>query len=179
MEFISSDTNVWLDFELIGHLDMPFKLPYKYLMSNDAVHDELLAPPDLGNRLINLGLVETELSEEEFFLAEEYMNRFCKPSMYDCVALAIAKCRGIVLMTGDGPLRKAAQAENVTVIGTIGVLDKLFANKLINADKYLECLERLKQLNGGKVRLPSKALEERISSINFSVRQTGGCQSIL
>jgi len=131
-------------------------------MSNDAVHDELLAPPDLGNRLLALGLIETELSEKEFFLAEKFVNRFSKPSIYDCVALAIAKCRGIVLMTGDGPLRKAALSENVEVMGTIGVLDKLIEGKLISTEEYLECLEKLKQLNGGKVRLPSKELGTRI-----------------
>ena len=73
MEYISSDTNVWLDFETINRLDYPFRLPYIYLMNNDAVQDELLSPPGLGERLKCLGLRETELTEEEFFLAEEYM----------------------------------------------------------------------------------------------------------
>ena len=48
MEYISSDTNIWLDFANIGHLELPFRLPYTYLMNVDAVHDELLAPPELG-----------------------------------------------------------------------------------------------------------------------------------
>lgn len=165
MEFISSDTNVWLDFALINHLDFPFKLPYKYLMNDDAVHDELLAPPDLGERLLILGLVETELSEEEFYLAEEYMARYSRPSKYDCIALAIAKCRGIILMTGDGALRKAAQEECVEVMGTLGVLDRLVDKELISRKEYLECMEQLSRMNGGKVRLPAKALEERINNI--------------
>jgi predicted nucleic acid-binding protein len=168
MEFISSDTNVWLDFELISHVDFPFKLPYKYLMNEDAVHEELLAPPDLGEKLLKLGLVETELSEKEFYLAEEYMARYTRLSKYDCVALAIAKCRGIILMTGDMALRKAAQEERVEVIGTIGVLDRLVDAKLISLEEYLECLERLSQVNSGKVRLPAKALEDRINKIKLN-----------
>ena len=90
MEYISSDTNVWLDFVTIDRLDYPFRLPYTYLMNNDAVQDELLSPTGLGENLKSLGLQETELTEEEFFLAEEYMSRFSKPSMFDCIALAIA-----------------------------------------------------------------------------------------
>ncbi len=165
MEFISSDTNVWLDFCIIDGLELPFKLPYTYLMNVDAVRDELLSPPELGKNLLKLGLVETELTEEEFFLAEEYMNRFAKPSVYDCIALAIAKCRNIILMTGDSPLRKAAKAEGVKVMGTIGVLDRLYEGNYINAERYLHYLKLLQEKNGGKIRLPAKELEMRIREI--------------
>lgn len=56
MEYISSDTNVWLDFVTIDRLDYPFRLPYTYLMNNDAIEDELLSPPGLGEKLRGLGL---------------------------------------------------------------------------------------------------------------------------
>ncbi len=165
MEYISSDTNVWIDFELIGRLEIPFKLPYVYLMNRDAVHDELLSPPDLGQRLVSLGLVETELTEEEFFLAEEYMEHFKKLSVCDCVALAIAKCRNIVLLTGDGALRKAAKKEGVAVMGTIGILDQLYKEKHIETMDYLECLKKLQKYNGGRIRLPENELGRRISEL--------------
>ncbi len=162
MEYISSDTNVWLDFVTIDRLDYPFRLPYTYLMNNDAIEDELLSPPGLGEKLRGLGLQETELREEEFFLAEEFMGKYSKPSLFDCVALAIAKSRGIILLTGDGPLRKAAKAEGVQVMGTIGVLDQLKLEKLIDRKEYIACLNGLLVHNGGKVRLPDKELRERI-----------------
>lgn len=131
-------------------LELPFQLPYTYLMNVDAVHDELLSPSELGENLLKLGLVETELTEEEFFLAEEYRNRFSKPSVYDCVALAIAKCRNIILMTGDGPLRKAAKAEGVEVMGTIGVLDRLYEGKYLNAERHLHYLKLLQKKTAGR-----------------------------
>ncbi len=162
MEYISSDTNVWLDFVTIGRLELPFRLPYIYLMNEDAVHDELLSPPELSKNLLGLGLVETELTEEEFFLAEKYVVCFSKLSTYDCVALAIAKCRNITLLSGDGSLRKAAQSEGVPVIGTIGILDQLYNGDYIAREEYLDCLKELQQYNGGKVRLPEKELEKRI-----------------
>ena len=43
MQYISSDTNVWLDFAIIERLELPFRLPCIYLMHGDAVHDELLS----------------------------------------------------------------------------------------------------------------------------------------
>ena len=165
MEYISSDTNIWTDFETINRLDYPFKLPYTYLMNNDAVNDELISPEGLGKRLVELGLQEIELTEEEFFLASEYISKYAKPSTYDCVALAIAKNRNIVLLTGDKALRKAAEKEGVQVIGTIGILDKLYNENYVTKDEYKECLEDLKSNNGGKIRLPEKELEKRIEEV--------------
>ena len=162
MEYISSDTNVWIDFATIDRLELPFRLPFTYLMNRDAVEDELLSPPNLGDTLIKLGLQATELTAEEFFLAEEYMGKYPKPSMYDCVALAIAKVRGIILLTGDGPLRKAAKEESVAVMGTIGVLDLLRKKELIDRDEYIGCLSALQECNGGRIRLPEKELKDRI-----------------
>lgn len=66
MEYISSDTNVWLDFVEIEKLDLPFQLPYIYLMNDETVEDELLSPPGLSGELLQMGLQKTELTEEEF-----------------------------------------------------------------------------------------------------------------
>ena len=101
MEYISSDTNVWLDFMMIEQLELPFRLPYIYLMNEDAIHDELLSPAGLSENLLALGLVETELEEDEFFCAEIYMESYPKLSVYDGVALAMAKCRRITMKVFD------------------------------------------------------------------------------
>ena len=66
MEYISSDTNVWLDFVEIDRLNLPFRLPYVYLMNEETVDDELLSPPGLSGELLQLGLQKTELTEDEF-----------------------------------------------------------------------------------------------------------------
>lgn len=165
MEYISSDTNVWLDFVEIERLNLPFRLPYVYLMNDETVDDELLSPPGLSGELLQLGLQKTELTEDEFFLAEELASRYAKPSVYDCIALAIAKIRGLTLLTGDGPLRKSAIAEGVTVIGTIGILDQLYSGKYIEDEEYAECIQKLLEKNGGKVRLPKHELEIRLQKV--------------
>ena len=166
MEYISSDTNVWLDFAMINKLEIPFRLPYTYIMNEDAIADELLSPKELRENLVELGLRAVELSEEEFYLAEEYNAKYTKPSLYDCVALAIAKVRGITLMTGDGPLRKAAEQENVSVIGTIGVLDQLYEGQYIEKEEYVDCLKKLLKNNGQKIRLPEKELQKRVDNVD-------------
>ena len=116
----------------------------------------------MSKKLLALGLVTAELAEEEFFCAEKYVQYYSRLSVYDCVTLAIAKCRGIALLTGDGPLRKAAKSENVPVVGTIGILDQLYDGGYIARAEYLECLRQLHRYNGGKVRLPEEKLRKRL-----------------
>lgn len=162
-EFISSDTNVWIDFSITGHIDFPFRLPYKYIMNTDAIDDELLQPPGLRSELLANGLVAVELEIEEYILAEGYGTRYLKLSIYDRIALAIAKHRGITLLTGDGALRKAAKAEGVNVLGTIGILDRLVGFELIDEHEYVECLKSLQAHNGREVRLPKADIEQRLN----------------
>ena len=166
MQFISSDTNVWIDFATIHKIEVPFRLPYTYIMSRDAVDEELLAPPDLGRRLVSYGLVPVEISIEEFFLAEQYGYCYKKLSIHDRVALAIAKNRQITLLTGDGALRKAAQDEGVPFVGTLGILDQLWNQRLITADELKLCLQRLRDNNGGAVRLPKGEIQARLDSLS-------------
>ena len=56
MEYISSDTNVWLDFVEIEKLNLPFQLPYIYIMNDETIEDELLNPPGISDKLLQLGL---------------------------------------------------------------------------------------------------------------------------
>ena len=88
MEYISSDTNVWIDFITINQISLPFRLPYTYLMNQDTIDEELISPPDFKPRLLAAGLVATELTTDEFFLAEEYGSRYHKLSIHDRIALS-------------------------------------------------------------------------------------------
>ena len=165
MEYISSDTNVWIDFMVTEKLNIPFRLPLTYLMNQDAVEDEILSPPGLKDQLLKLGLKPTELTEKEFYYALEIAEYNPKLSKYDCSALAIAKIRKIILLTGDAGLRRVAQSEGVKVIGTIGVLDRALDNKVITEEEYKDCIKRLISLNGQKVRLPMSELQIRLNKI--------------
>lgn len=162
MEYISSDTNIWIDFHTINRLNMPFLLPITYIMSADAINDELCYPSTLKHDLLNLGLKGVEIDGVEFMLAREYGSKYCKLSIYDRIALAIAKNRGLVLLTGDGILRKAADYENVKVMGTLGLIDKLYKEDKITDFQYDECITLLQQYNGKKIRLPKDQISLRL-----------------
>ncbi len=165
MEYISSDTNVWIDFSIIGRIEMPFYLPYTYIMNTDAIDDELLSPTGLCDELMRCGLVGVEITIEEFSLAEEFGLHYPQLSIYDRIALAIAKERKIILLTGDGALRKAAKSENVNVLGTIGILDQLLDGNYITDHEYEFCLLELQKHNGQVVRLPKSEINKRLQRI--------------
>ena len=159
---ISSDTNIWIDFNVINYTELPFLLPYRYIMYRETIQTELLYPSGLRDRLVKLGLTETELEINEFQRAEKYRYEYNKLSMPDCIALAIAKERKITLLTGDKALRQAANHEKVNAVGTIKILDELYQQNLIQIAKYLHCLEQLSCYNGKLVRLPEDELKKRI-----------------
>ncbi len=161
-EYISSDTNVWIDFDAIGFIELPFRLPCTYVMWADAVEDEVRSPVGLKGRLLESGLLAVKITTEEFYLADDYGDRYPALSTYDAVALAIAKCRGITLMTGDMRLRRAAAQEGASVIGTIGVLDRLLSDGLVDVEEYRTAIGRLYEVNGGIVRLPEAELKTRL-----------------
>ena len=163
MKYVSSDTNVWFDFNEIAQVELPFRLPYTYIMFEEAIEDEILTPKGLKEKLKECGLVGVDISAEEFYLAENYGEKYKRLSVYDRIALAIAKQRKIILVTGDGALRKAALNEEVSVIGTIGLLDSLLGGEYITQKEYEKCLLDLQAANGGKIRLPEGELIERIS----------------
>ena len=163
MEYISSDTNVWIDFHCINRLGLPFLLPYKYVMYYEQIDRELVTVNK--EEIIKNGLLAIDLTIEEFFLAEEYGNKYLALSKWDRIALAIAKTRNMKLLTGDMPLRKAALKENVMVLGTIGILDELYKLRLINKEELAYCLEALIEKNGCIVRLPLVELEKGLKEL--------------
>ena len=164
MIFISSDTNVWIDFDVLGRLDLPFKLTYTYLMTEITI-DEELCSPGLKDQLISLGLQKTELSPEEFALVLNYEQKYLQLSFYDRIALSIAKFRTIPLLTGDGALRKAATKEGVQLMGTLKILDELYQTEIIQTEEYENLLKCLEAENGKKVRLPKEEIEKRLNRL--------------
>lgn len=161
--FISSDTNVWIDFYEIGHLELPFRLDYQFYISHDTFREEFLKSEEMKDDLLKYGLLLADVTDEEFAEATVYQSRYPVLSLYDGFALAIAKVRGWILLTGDKPLRKAAAKEGVECHGTIWVYDQLRnQNKMTEAEYNLIIESLIKAVKNGQCRLPINELQNRI-----------------
>lgn len=116
----------------------------------------------MGKREKRRRVVETTLcvckgAVHNEFLSQEVLSE-------GLLALAIAKSPRITLIVGDWAFRKAAKEENVSVMGTIGILNQLYDGAYIGREEYLECLKLLHRYKGGKVRLPEE-LVRRIETL--------------
>lgn len=160
-EYLCCDTNIWIDLANVGALVLPFKLDCKFLMYELTFCEELLRPTWICEKLEELGIELVSIEISEYELAGDYGVKYKPLSSHDCVALAIAKLRRVPLLTGDGNLIKAASKECVRVIGTIGLIDWVFGEKIISTADYVEYLKRL--LSHPSTRLPISELEARIS----------------
>lgn len=165
MELISSDTSVWIDFMSISRVSLPFRLPYKYIMYYESMEQELVSPHGFKKELEDAGLVGVDISDDEFWIAESFGLKYPKLSIQDRIALAIAKNRKIVLLSGDKALRHAAEREGVAIMGTLKVLDLLYEGKLVPVEEYRYCLLELDNLNGGVVRLPAMEIRKRLAML--------------
>lgn len=111
-----TDTNIWIDLDAGGIIHEAFQLLLPFI-APDVVIAELQAPD--GRALVSLGLQQEELAGDEVRLVIQLASRYPAPSRVDLFALALAKARGAVLLTGDRHLRKAAEQEKVPVHGTL------------------------------------------------------------
>lgn len=68
----------------------------------------------------------------------------------------------MILLTGDGRLRKVAIAEGVTVRGTLWVFDELLKTGKITEVEFKGYMSDLKKLNDGQVRLPEIEIDKRM-----------------
>lgn len=62
----------------------------------------------------------------------------------------------------DGKARKVALDLQLKIIGTYGMLEKLFQAKMFTNDEYKSCLLKLRK---SKFRLPDKIIDDRINTL--------------
>ncbi|KGK42056.1 hypothetical protein LH51_10180 [Nitrincola sp. A-D6] len=131
MQVLISDANVLIDMEAGGLLELMFKLPFEFKVSDMLFADEL---SHRHSHLLNMGLIQAELTPESMIEAMRMTYTYSGPSRYDCFSLALAKQEKCSLLTGDEVLRKAARKEAVIVKGTIWLVEQIIEQDLIGKD---------------------------------------------
>ncbi|MDD4079059.1 MAG: hypothetical protein PHP58_05030 [Eubacteriales bacterium] len=157
-----SDTNIWIDFQTIHGLELPFRLSHRFYLSTETIKDEFLVPPGITNKLVELGLIPLELNKAEYFTVPEILASHPRLSRYDALALSIAIKRKYILLTGDKALRKAGEAAKVTVKGTLWIFDELKRDNCITNKEYQHYLNVLLEHNGKTIRLPKSEILKRL-----------------
>lgn len=155
-----SDANIIIDMNTGGILRSMFRLEVTFAVPNTLFEEELRTDhPDLPR----LGLRSLELHEEAVRRAEQLVQKYqpVGASINDLVALALAMQEKCPLLTGDGRLRNAGEAEGVEIHGTIWLMGELVKNDVLSVRQAEAAYEKMRQ--AGR-RLPWDEVERQLRS---------------
>lgn len=168
MRLLISDANILIDMEAGALMETLFRLPMQFGIP-DLLYFEEIEPGSPG--LEELGLQIMEVSGDFVKYAEGLPQQYNhmlpakngqKPNHNDYLALALAKQEACTLLTGDANLRIVASSEQVSVMGTIGLLCAMVENQLLSVADALKALQKMKE---GKRRLPWQDAEKLLLSL--------------
>lgn len=165
---VISDTNILLDLISMNLLEEFFSLPCGF-RTTDFVMNEIVQPVQQkmidkfveGKRLEVVSFDSFDLSEIIAMFSSSTNN----VSLTDCSVWYHAKRTDGRLLTGDGKLRRSAEADNVKVAGILYIMDNLLEYGIIDKNTAADLLEQLMQIN---MRLPKGECEKRLLSWRYS-----------
>ena len=161
---VVSDTNIFLDLISVNLLKDFFCLPCNF-STTDFVINEIIQP--FQKKQINIFVKSKKLNVVSFDFAElskitsMFASSKSNTSLTDCSVWYYAKQTGGRLLTGDGNLRKSAEADNIKVSGILYIFDNLVEYGILDRKKAADLLEQLTKIN---MRLPKNECEKRISN---------------
>lgn len=158
MNVLLPDTSVLVDLERGEILETIFRLPFDFAVPSLLYQMEL---KDYGGEaLINLGLRLEVLDNEEVALAQSYWLERRSLSVPDSWALALAKSRSWVLLSGDKKLVELAKEEEVAVHGVLWLFDRMHEEGVANGNKLGTSLRVIAA--HPRCRLPKAEIEKRL-----------------
>ncbi len=167
MKIAVKDANVFIDLESMGLLDLWFQLGIETLTSSfvvmeleDGGHENALACIRAGQA------VEAVISGEEMAGAfadfqDAYGGTGLSETDLSVIYLAIRE--NAMVLSGDRLLRTTAEAQHLEVHGTLWIMDRLVAERVLQPVLAADRLEALIRRTGSEQRyLPKAECESRI-----------------
>lgn len=158
-QMLISDANIFIDLECCQLTHLIFKLPYRFCTPDILFEYELKAT---HAHLLNIGLVKLNLLPEFMIYAEQLTKKYEKNSIFDSMALSLAKQEKCPLLTGDKALRTAAKEEEIPTMGTIWILEQLVITQKISKHDAFFALDLMK--DAGR-RLPFDKAKKHIRDL--------------
>lgn len=155
---VVSDTSVLVDLDRGSLLEAAFRLPFKFAVP-DLLHKWELEAHN-GARLRQLGLRVLSLDGGEVTQALNHQRRHPALSLPDCFALTLVARHKWMLLTGDGKLRKLAEAEDVECHGVLWLLDEMHKAAAASARKLHSGLTAIS--THPRCRLPKAEVQKRL-----------------
>lgn len=158
MPILVSDTSVLIDLERGRLLEGCFTLAAEFAVPDLLYRQELEGYG--GAELVQLGLRVEELTSQELTVAQATRGASPKLSLPDAYAYSLASARGWTLLTGDGELRKLAQANGIPFFGVLGICDQLVEAQVMAATVVADGLDLI--AGHPRCRLPRGEIAARL-----------------
>jgi hypothetical protein len=159
MTILVSDTSVLIDLERGELISCAFKLSATFAVPDVLYERELRGHG--GEELMKLGLKVESLDGNGVELAMSHRQVQRHLTVPDSFALALAKTNGWTLLTGDGPLRELAKAEEVDCHGVLWLLDEFETQ---GAATYVQLHRGLEGISAHpRCRLPRREIAIRLN----------------
>lgn len=158
-----TDTNIWIQLYHGEIAERIFILPFQFI-STDLIIGELEFPD--GAELVaaykSRGLVQQGLTGNQVAEIKRLTIKHKKKSVssVDMSALVLAKAMGVMLLTGDNGLKKAALEEGIKQAhGLLWLLDEMVEQKALEPQEAVDALRKMLKRGAW---LPAHECEERI-----------------
>jgi len=151
-----TDANIWVDVHHADLLDAVFELPVTWRTPDIVLREVRTVDHDL---LTALGLDIRGLPGEELNRIAALNARYPRPSPRDLAVLVVADVDKGIVITGDGPLRAAADQEGLEVHGVLWILDGLVGENVIPSARAAAALQAMVAAGS---RLPQTLVQERL-----------------
>lgn len=147
-----------LDFIAGEIFPLLFSSPYHFITS-DIIAEEEINRSYTRSQLLGLGLIIKELEPDELLRIMDLQEQYPELSIKDLSVYLLSEKFSGIMVTGDGALRKFAEAHRIAYHGTLWLLDHMVERKLLLSR---EGAAALKRMLGRKRWLPRKECEKRI-----------------
>ncbi|MFN3337043.1 MAG: hypothetical protein ACK42I_06025 [Thermomicrobium sp.] len=124
-----SDANVLIDLGYVQGLSLLPRLGTTRVLSTVYLECEHPKQPTLAAEIVRVGIEVVEVERSLLDEAQAYPNEVL--SLSDRQSLLYARDQGYVLLTGDAPLRLAADVERVSCHGTVWLVEQAISGQLL------------------------------------------------
>jgi hypothetical protein len=158
VEILVSDTSVLIDLERCALQERVFALDARIVVP-DLLYERELRNYN-GEELRRLGLRVEGLTGEELQVAQALRIEAPAITVPDSLALALARERNWILLTGDGTMRALAVDQRVICHGVLWLLDQMEQAAVVT---FQQLDTGLRQLAGHRrCRLPRHEIDDRL-----------------
>ena len=133
-----SDANVLIDLGYVQGLSLLPRLGTTRVLSTVYLECEHPRQPTLSAEIVRVGIEVVEVERALLDEAQAYPNEGL--SLRDRQSLLYARDQGHMLLTGDAPLRSAADSEGVPCHGTVWLVEQAISGRFFSNDEICRWL---------------------------------------